>query len=144
MKLALAKLTRYGWNRRVLSEEDFYRICDKEGIEVIETPLVTAGFYMVFEEQPYIIINANLRGVRRLHVAFHELAHHLLHAPRSVGFYGLRKDHKSEREAEALALCALIPEPLLRRMLAEEIVEEYGYTWEMLRQRLKVLDEFGV
>ncbi|MGD6690796.1 hypothetical protein VWY33_22545, partial [Xanthomonas citri pv. citri] len=64
MKLALAKLTRYGWNRHVLSEEDFYRICDKEGIEVIETPLVTAGFYMVFEEQPYIITNANLRGVR--------------------------------------------------------------------------------
>lgn len=144
MKLALAKLARYGWNNRVLTAEDFDRIVTDENIEVIESTLVERGFYMIFDEQPFIVLGAALQGVRRLHIAFHELAHHFLHAPCPVGFYGLKPNSKQEREAEALALCALIPEPLLRYMLTWEIEDEYGYTRDMLEARLKVLDEFGV
>lgn len=144
MRYALAQLARYGWNRRVLTERDFVRICRRERVEVLEAPLHRSGLYLFLDGRPYIVLNVNLRGIQRLHVAFHELAHHLLHAPCPLGFYGALPLHKCEREAEALALCALIPEPLLRRMLIDDIIEEYGYTREMLWRRLKVLDEFGV
>ena len=144
MRLVLARLARFGWNRRVLTADDFYEICERERIEVIETPLSNDGFYVVWHKRKFIVLNSKLRGVRWLHVAFHELAHHLLHAPQSIGFRGLRPDTKQEREAEALALCALIPEPLLRQMLTWEIEDEYGYTRDILEARLKVLDEFGV
>jgi Zn-dependent peptidase ImmA (M78 family) len=139
------KLPRW-WNTQVPTEGDFYRICRRERIRVVEMPLRVPGYYMACNGRRFIIINSALRGVRWLHVAFHELGHHLLHAPKYAhsAFFFIDNNTKEHAEAEAFALCTMIPEPLLRRMLACEIEEEYGFTREMLHQRLRVLDLYGV
>lgn len=149
MKLYLAylkgKLPRW-WNQRVPTEADFYRICRRERIRVIEMPLSVPGYYIHCDGKRIIVINWALRGVRWLHVAFHELGHHFLHAPKyaHAGFFFIDNKSKEHAEAEAFAVCAMIPEPLLRRMLSGEIEDEYGFTREMLELRLRVLDLYGV
>jgi len=139
--------SKFGWNSRVLTLDDFFRICRRERIKVVELPLLVPGFYMICKGKSFIAINSNLRGVRKLHVIFHELAHHFLHAPASgatANFFHVREPPKVKFEADAFAIVAMIPEPLLRRMLTWEIEEEYGYTRDMLNFRLKVLDKYGV
>lgn len=143
----LAKFSRFGWNTRSLTIEDFYLICRRERIKIVEMPLLVPGFYMVCKGKRFICIDSRLRGVRWLHVAFHELAHHFLHAPAataSANFFHVREEPKVKFEAEAFAIIAMIPEPLLRSMLAGEIEDEYGFPREMLEFRLKVLDLYGV
>lgn len=143
----LTKFSRFGWNQRPLTEDDFHRLCRRERIKVVELPLRTPGFYLAYKGKSWIAVDARLRGVRRLHVLFHELAHHFLHAPATavaVNYFQVREPPKVRFEAEAFAHIALIPEPLLRRMLASEIEDEYGYPREMLEFRLKVLDRYGV
>jgi Zn-dependent peptidase ImmA (M78 family) len=138
---------KFGWNRRVLTQEDFARICRRERIRVEELPLSVRGFYGVCKGKRFIALDSRVRGVPRLFTAYHELAHHFLHVPKataSVNFFHLREDPKVKFEADAFAVVALIPEPLLRRMPTWEIEEEFGYTRDMINFRLKVLDTFGV
>jgi Zn-dependent peptidase ImmA (M78 family) len=123
-------------NTRALTEADFHRICRREKIKVVEMPLLVSGFFMTCKGRRFIVIDSRLRGVRWLHVAWHELAHHFLHAPRSASaasslFFKVREEGKVLFEAEACAAIALIPEPMLRSMLAGEIEEECGYTREI-------------
>ena len=139
---------KFGWNSRLLTEADFYRICRRERIKIVEYPLESSpGFYMVCNGRHFITIDSRLRGVRRMYVLWHELAHYFLHVPphaNSVRWFQLKPNTREELEAEAFAVIALIPEPLLRRMLSSEIEDEYGYTREMLNFRLKVLDLYGI
>lgn len=143
----LAKFQRFGWNQRVLTEADFYRICRREKIKTIEMPLLVPGFYMACKGKSFIVTDNRLRGVRWLHVAFHELAHHFLHTPAnaaSASFFQINEAPKVLFEAEAFAAIALIPEPLVRSMLSGEIEELHDYPREMLEFRLKILDLYGV
>jgi len=150
MVFFLAKLLQSvpGLNTRALTEADFYRICRREKIKVAEMPLLVPGFYMTCKGRRFIVIDSRLRGVRWLHVAWHELAHHFLHAPKSAAvsslFFQIREEPKVLFEAEAFAAIALIPEPMLRGMLAGEIEEAHGYTRDMIELRLKVLELYGV
>jgi Zn-dependent peptidase ImmA (M78 family) len=130
-----------GWNERQFNEEDFYRLCRRYKAKPIEMPLKVPGFYMLCKGKSYIYTDSRLRGFRRLHVAFHELGHHILHAPIAstrASFFRLKPNSKDEYEAEIFSAVALIPEPSLRRMLAEEIDDEY--VGDVLNFRLKVLD----
>lgn len=142
------KFSGFGWNQRPLTEADCYRICRREKIKIIEYPLESSpGFYMVCKGRPMITIDSRLRGLRRQYVLWHELAHHFLHVPHhatAAHWFRLRPGTKAELEAEAFAVVAMIPEPLLRKMLTWEIEEEFGYTREMLNFRLKVLDTYGI
>lgn len=110
MNLSLRKLIKYGFNRQSLTEADFYSICEKEGIEIIER-YQTNSFYWRMEGVPFITIGTRTRGLKRLFKMFHELSHHFLHSgqePNEVFFFGLG-DHKQEFEADAFATIALIP-----------------------------------
>jgi Zn-dependent peptidase ImmA (M78 family) len=143
------RFRRYRWNRRAFTEEDFRRIRRREQIELIEYPLSgSLGFYVAGGGRRFIAIDSRLRGVRRLYVLLHELAHHFLHVPPDVTaahFFRLRPDTKQEHEAEVFAAVALLPEPLLRRLLSEGAdLEEEGFTKDVVEFRLKVLDLYGV
>lgn len=130
------------WNKRIPTETDFYRECRRHKIKVFHLPLEVPGFYMACHGMRGIYLDFRLRGFKFLLIAFHELAHALFHAPpgTSASFYMVTPDTKNEFEAEAFAVCALIPEPLLRRMLAGEIEEECGFGRDVLEFRLRVLD----
>lgn len=144
-----SRFRRYGWNERVFTEEDILRICRQEKIELVEHPISGfAGFYMTCRGRRFITVDSRLRGVRRLYVLLHELAHHFLHSPPGASgahFFRLRPDTKQEFEAEVFATVALLPEPLLRRILAEGgDFDGEGFTRDIVEFRLKVLDRYGV
>lgn len=149
MKTLLAKFAGLGWNRRALTETDALRICRREKIKIVEYPLSgTLGSYFRCAGRDYITVDSRLRGVRRLYVLLHELGHYFLHVPPDTAaayFFRLKPDTKQEFEAETFAVVALLPEPMLRRLLASSEEEwEAGFTGEMIEFRLKVLDRYGV
>jgi Zn-dependent peptidase ImmA (M78 family) len=146
--LSFHRFAEFGWGRRVLTEEDFYRLCRREKIKVAEVPLRVLGFYMLCKGKAFIVVDSRLQGVRRLYVSFHELAHYFLHVPAhatAAHFFRLRPDTKQEHEAEVFASVALLPEQRLARLLdTPENEWETGFTTNMVEFRLKVLDMYGV
>lgn len=137
---------RIGWNRRPLSEDDFHRICRRFRITVVEMPLRTNGFYYCVKRRNFIAIDSKLPPTRKLLVMFHELAHFLMHAPETnttASFHGIGRKNRKEREADAFALCAIIPKPLLEARSLGELLHE-GLCEDILRERLEVLARFGV
>jgi Zn-dependent peptidase ImmA (M78 family) len=149
MKILLDKFRPYGWNARAFTEEDVLHICRSEGIELAECQLTSSpGLYATTGGRCFIALDSRLRGIRRLHVLLHELAHHFLHVPTdepAAHFFRLRPDTKQEFEAEAFAAVALLPEPLLRRLLSEASdFEAEGFTKDIVEFRLKVLDLYGI
>lgn len=144
MKWVPRKLLQLGWNQRPLTQEDFDLCCQEEGIEVIEiAPLPVEGFYTERRGLPVIVVNQRTRGLRHLLAEFHELCHYLLHSPDSATFSRATLK-KINHEAEALALCAILPEPLLRKLVHDEAPEEDTFLYEILTERLKVMELYGI
>lgn len=149
MHSLLTKFEKLGWNRRAFTEADVYRICRREKVKIIEYPISgTLGFYMRCAGRCIITVDSRLRGVRRVYVLLHELAHYFLHVPAeatAAHFFRLRPDTKQEFEAEAFAVVAVLPETLLRSTLAEGgDFEEEGFTRDIIEFRLKVLEMYGI
>jgi Zn-dependent peptidase ImmA (M78 family) len=137
---------RIGWNRRPLGEEDFYKLCQRFNITVVEMPLETNGFYYCVKRRHYIAIDSRLTRLRKLLVMFHEFAHFLMHAPdtnATASFHGLGKKTRKEREADAFALCALIPRSWIETRDAAELADD-GFTVEIMQQRIEVYRDSGL
>lgn len=132
------RLRALGWNRRVLTLDDFHRVCRRERILVTDAPLAQRGRYFEVRGVPIIALNERLRGHEKTLVAFHELAHWYFHVP---GFYGVRG--KTELEADVIAHCALIPVFLLN-LPDGEIAEMFGYPDEMITERVKIFRTFNL
>jgi len=72
---------KIGWNDRQLDETDFYGLCRRFKITVVEMPLTTNGFYYCVKGKHFIAIDSKLDRIKKLLVMFHEFAHFLMHAP---------------------------------------------------------------
>lgn len=100
-------------NQRELTETDFFNICDRENINVRYTTEMKSGCYVIFDKKHYIFLNRNLKGLKFLKIAFHELAHYFLHFPSQtnfgVAFFDVHQKAKMDIEANTLAALALIP-----------------------------------
>ena len=149
MRLITEKLNRLGvgWNERSLTETDFYRLCKRFKVNVVEMPLRTDGFYYRVKGRDYIAIDSRLTGARKLLVQFHELAHFLLHTPESgatANFHGVGRRTRQEREADAVALCSLIPRHRLESHELTEICELEDLSPEMLASRCEILERYGI
>ena len=148
MKLLVEKIRnlRIGWNERPLTEDDFYRLCRRHKIKVIEMPLVVSGFYYRCKGRDFIALNSNLAGKRRLLIMFHEFAHFLMHAPNTnetASFHGVGRKTRKEQEADRFAIIALIPIKLLQDRSVDELIED-GFDPEMLRERIEVYEKYRV
>lgn len=131
-----------GWNRRLLTEKDFYAICEKLGVEVVENhtkKMRWKGIYTVIDGIPTIIINAKLKGLERLWTLFHELGHHLLHSP-STCFFDESTLRKTQSEANFFAAYALFPEKIVRQMPLWEIYELDEYAVKLFNMRLEFFE----
>lgn len=149
MRFLIDKLNslKIGWNERELTERDFHRICKRLKINVIEMPLRTGGFYYRVMGRDYIAIDSRLTGPRKLLVQFHELAHFLLHTPESgatANFHNVGRKTRQEREADLVALCAVIPKSWLEARSLDEIVDEHTISADVLRERLDILEKHGI
>lgn len=97
--------------RRAMTEDDFWRVCHENDIEVFWS---AKGFPFYFtvpaDDLRVIALPARLSGLRLLFVQFHELAHFWRHGGDEpcIAFLG-DSDRKCEAEADAIATIALMP-----------------------------------
>ncbi len=131
-----------GWNERPLTEVDFYRICKRFKITVEEMPLRVSGFYYRVLGRDFIAIDSRLTGNERLMVLFHELAHFLFHTPEtgeSANFHRIGRKTRQEKEADAFALCALMPTNSLATLERSDQLSS-----EIIRERLKLFEQLRI
>ena len=140
------KNLRIGWNKRPLGEEDFYRLCRRFKVTVVEMPLRTNGFYYCVRGRHFIAVDSKLSHIKMLFVMFHEFAHFLMHSPdtnTTASFHGLGQKTRKEREADAFALCALIPKSWIEDRDISELIDD-GFSMELLRERALVYERQGL
>lgn len=109
-------------------------------------PLRTSGFYYCVLGRHYIAIDSTLERFEKLFVMFHEFAHYLMHAPDTgvtANFHGVGKKTRKESEADAFALCALIPKLWIETRTIHDIAEHEGVPEKMLRERLALYEMHG-
>lgn len=106
----------HGIGKVAQSEADFLRICDLENIEVIWSDS-KFSFHCSTPLGSFITLPKRLKGIEMLFAAFHELGHHYLSAGRSYSVDWLDMPHgRDEREADAVALVAIVPASRLHRL----------------------------
>lgn len=142
MKFLMEKLSRYGWNEREQTEDDFYQICEDEKVLVFEFEMRRAGMYGVCEGVPVILLNKNLRGVKKLEVAFHELGHHFFHSP-AMCLYTRNLTRRHQMEAQVVAVVALMPKTKLGEFLrnSDNLAE---YPKKLVKFRLEILEVYDI
>ena len=144
MKLSLEVLTKHGFNRRILTEKDFYEICESEKITVLEMDVFTS-FYMSAAGRHFIVLKKRLKGLRKTFAMFHELAHHFLHGGRESpnAFYFGLIESKQEIEADAMATIALVPKFMLD---SYDFLEEHPnrYARQLFKNRQKLEFLYGI
>lgn len=136
MNLAIARIKKIipHFNEVPLTENDFWRVCRSERIDVTEAELLVDGFCFERDGRKLICLNRGLRGVFWLQAAFHELAHYFLHTPPICD--------RCEEEARAIALLAILPLGNLEKVVLE--TEEFSeFASEILRERLLILAKHG-
>ncbi|MEJ7847489.1 MAG: ImmA/IrrE family metallo-endopeptidase [Pyrinomonadaceae bacterium] len=126
-----------------MTEDDFYRLCRRQKVVVQEMPLTVSGFYYCVLGKHYIAIDSKLKHHEKLFVMFHEFAHYLMHAPNTnetANFHGIGKKTRHEVEADAFAICALIPITWIETRTAQELIEDEGLPAEIVLERQKIYD----
>jgi Zn-dependent peptidase ImmA (M78 family) len=149
MKFLLDKIShlRCGWNKRPLREDDFFRLCSRKKITVVEMPLRTNGFYYCVRGGHFIAVDSRLETHRKLLVMFHEFAHYLMHAPdtnATASFHGIGTKTRKELEADIFALCALVPKPWLEDGRLREAAADEGIPGEIVTERIDVFERYGI
>jgi Predicted Zn peptidase len=148
MIFALAKFSALvkAFNRRALTERMFFKICAEYNISVgfVDIPTLL-GFHTNINGKLSIFLDKNLKGYEFLFIAFHELAHALLHEstePVSVSFYN-QFETRHEAEAEAVALVALFPTRRLKE-LEDELIYADEFAAFLIKKRLEIFKQTGI
>jgi Zn-dependent peptidase ImmA (M78 family) len=130
-----------GFNERSFTWEDFEEICRELGIKIVFSEFIEEGMYLIRRGYKVIALNSRLHGFLLLWVAFHELAHVLLHHP-AMQHFARGTEDKIDAEANAIASAAIIPESSLRKIANNDFFEEFLYPPALLRVRLYSLGTF--
>jgi hypothetical protein len=154
MKNSLTVLTKKirGFNKRVQTEADFWRLVERERINVDFWPLPDGGqgFYGVNRKYKrtyrYIVIDSRLhKGGDWLPTAFHELVHHFLHVP--VGklqvFYSGREHTRQDRQADIFSLVMRLPLPLFLELTSTPFDQIHGFGRAELIERKRIYETYG-
>lgn len=116
----------YGIGRVPQTEQNFFDICERRGIEVIWTP-TKFSFHCSTPLGSFITISRRLTGLELLFVMFHELGHHFISPGReySVSWCNMPNAvDRDEKEADAIAYASIVPRTHLH--LLNEITETSG------------------
>jgi hypothetical protein len=123
-----------GWNKRVLTYEDFEGACEHQGILIQRTPTKTLGMYFHCGEVPVISLSVTLQGILLWLVAWHEFTHHLLHPP-GIRCFNRGTVSKAEAEAQDIALVSVLDERSFLKIVGGEL---HDVPTDILRQRMRV------
>ncbi len=149
MRFLTDKITRLriGWNERPLTEADFYRFCKRYKIGIQEMPMSVGGFYYRLMGRDYIAVDSKLAPKEKLAVMFHELGHFLFHTPETgatANFHGVGRCTRKEREADVFAICALIPRSWIETRHPQDLIDDEGFSPQMIASRYKILARYGI
>lgn len=135
-------LHKIGWNRRILTLDDFTSLCAKTEVKVLSLPIDVEGFYTHYRNRAVIGLSQFLPEHHLPYVSFHELGHHLLHHP-GIACFDETSVCKAERQANIIAACALIPQRTIRfeqfadiedaLNLSHELVLFRAWVWQTLK-----------
>lgn len=131
------------WNRRVLTLNDFYDLCSREGIHTRGSVAIPRGMYFPEGNDDFILLNPQLQGWQKVKTCFHEWAHALLHREQQGVQFDGGSDPRLDAEADIVALCALMPQRMMEGFTAPEIVKRFGYPAEMVAQRMMIYRQLG-
>lgn len=149
MLFFLENISRLGchWNEKPLTEGDFHHLCKRQKVVVEQMPLRVSGFYYCVLGKHYIAIDSKLKHHEKLFVMFHEFAHYLMHAPNTnetANFHGIGKKTRKESEADAFALCALIPKVWIENRTTQELIEDEGLPLKIVADRREIYEMYKV
>lgn len=149
MKFLLLKIAKLkcGWNETQLDETVFYKLCRRHSVVVQEMPLRVSGFYYSVMGRHFIAVDSRLEPRQKLFVLFHEFGHFLFHSPddgTTANFHGVGKRTRKEAEADAFALCALIPKLWVEERTPGELIDDEGFPSEMVRERFELFKRHGI
>ncbi|MCP9496715.1 MAG: ImmA/IrrE family metallo-endopeptidase [Pyrinomonadaceae bacterium MAG19_C2-C3] len=128
-------LLELGYNKRCLTYEDFERLCEREGINLLRLNMKTDGMYLVRRGRHCIALASHLRGVRLWLVAYHELTHYFLHPP-ALRFFTRGTLSKVEHQAQMIAICCILPAPLMDEILRHGRLHDFPPDLMKLRRRI--------
>lgn len=141
-------------NRHEYTYEDFLKIAKRQCIH-LETYAMTEnvrGYYSTELRKVYrkkcIVFNDCLSTYERLYIAYHELAHHFLHATLSTKQTYFCKvfeltESKHDLEADAMALIMMIPQKLLFEMQATNFEDINPFFAGLLVRRQAIFENHG-
>ena len=110
-------------------------------------PLATGGFYYRVMGEDFIAVDSRLPAAKKLLVLFHELGHFLFHTPQSgttANFHAVGRRMKKECEADIFALCALIPRSWIESRHPTELIDDEGFSAEIVEARQKIFVTYGI
>lgn len=141
-------------NEKEYNFEDFQKIAKRQRIYVATYTMHdnVRGYYSneirkVYRKK-YIVFNERLSEFEHLYVAYHELAHHFLHASNtSKQTYFCRlselSESKYDAEADAIALIMLIPKKLLLDLHETSFEHINPFFQKLLVRRKAIYDLSG-
>lgn len=145
------------FGKRQYTYEDFLRIARRYRINIVtrKLPDKIRAYYQCEIRKVYrkkwIVFNENLSVEEKLHVAFHELAHHFLHSSytnKTIFFSRAKRaqDSAQDCEAEAVALVMRLPAQKFLELIDTPFEEIRDFTIDQLirRQRIFEKDDYGI
>ena len=132
--------------KRPWTFDDVEECCYREEIELVVVPMKQPGFFRHYDGRPTIVLSSLLRGIKKTFVGLHELGHYFSDTPETA-LYMPDSSSKREYAANRFAVCQMIPERMMLRMVAQRTLwaleEELGYEpsdfgSKLLEMRLQV------
>jgi Zn-dependent peptidase ImmA (M78 family) len=145
--IKVAKAAFPGWNKRVHTEVDLLDYVEQRKILLVSGETDSLGEYTLFKNRPAIILDPFLKNGMRAFVFSHEIGHDILHHPFSQKFkHGSEYAfdlfiEKLDYQANFFATILLVPKSELRKSM-QELIDEYGYTAEMLWLRKEYFERY--
>lgn len=143
-------------NHKPYCFEDVERVARREHIriEICNYDRDILGYYCTRKTlkrvKKYIILNEGLDLITKTFVSLHELAHHFAHTPpTATNWHYCRRtaklsDRKNDCEADAFALIAMIPLPLLWEMGELPAEELSPQITELCLRRKALFEQYEV
>lgn len=112
------------YNRTPLRLEDLEMIADHEGLLIFRQPIPCLSCLCSYKGRSFILVKQGLPPFLETFLLGHELGHHFFHPGLDLSLLKrtLFSQGKIEQEANAFALCAILPTPAL-----EQLIREKGY-----------------
>lgn len=127
------------FNQTPLRLEDLEMIADHEGLLIFRQPIPCLSCLCSYKGRSFILLKQGLSTFLETFLLGHELGHHFFHHGLDLSLLKrtLFSRGKIEQEANAFALCAILPTPALERSIREKgypsrtaikgyLREEYG------------------